>query len=109
MGPATSGPTSLSDLFYRFAEFLEKAVVMVAGQQMPGRDDDRDGPIDQFESCEGGQPAVVGQLFRPRYLDLPDPRKVYGEGLASADFLHGLGLGRCPASLLFRHHLPFSN
>src|SRR5271156_5915635 len=97
------------DLLYRLAELLEQSVVVVARQEVSGSDDHGNRPVDEFERGQGGQTAVVGQLLRSRYLHLTEHRQVHGEGLAFADFLHGLGLGRCPTSFLFRHHLPFGN
>jgi hypothetical protein len=83
--------------------------VVVARHEVSGSDDQGNRPIDEFERGQGGHTAVVGQLLWPRYLDLPNQRKVDDKGFAFADFLHGLGLRRCVPRFLFRHHLPFSN
>jgi len=82
---------------------------MVAGHDVSGSDDDRYRPVDEFERGQGGNSAVVGELFWPRNLDLTQQREVDDKGFAFADFLHSFGLGRCLPRFLFRHHLPFSN
>jgi hypothetical protein len=83
--------------------------VVVGGQEVSGSDDHGYRPVDEFERGQGGNSAVVRELFWPRNLDLTQQREVDYKGFAFADFLHGLGLGRCLTSFLFRHHLPFSN
>ena len=83
--------------------------MVVAGHDVSGSDDYRYRPVDEFERGQGGNSAVVGELFWPRNLDLTQQREVDYKGFACADFLHGFSLGRCLTSFLFRHHLPFSN
>jgi hypothetical protein len=82
---------------------------MVGRQQVSGGDDQRDRPIDEFQGCQRRQTAVVGQLLRPWNFGLAEQRQVHDEGFAFADLFDRLTLGRCPPSILFRHHLPFGN
>ena len=83
--------------------------MVVCCHEVSGSDDHGNRPVDEFERGQGGNSAVVGELFWPRNLDLPNHWEVDYKGFACADFLHGFSLGRCLTSFLFRHHLPFSN
>jgi hypothetical protein len=78
-----------SGVFEAFAELLDGTVVLLLGQGVPGRDEQRDGPVDEFQGEQYSDRAVVGQLFWSGQEDGSDYRQVDGEVVRVVGLLGG--------------------
>jgi hypothetical protein len=83
----------------RLTELFEDAVMLLARQEMPGRNRNGHGPIDDLDRGKSGKASEERKLLRRGYVDPTNNRQADGHGLSFTRPLHRLRLGWCaPAS-----------